>query len=98
MSKFKETIIELGNVKTNTRKKIFFTFNGNVGTIKRVAASCSCTTPKVKKDGVEVIFNSGAFPKQLLGRDYYETMKQVIVYFENGEKEVLTFKAKIVKK
>lgn len=98
MSNFKERVLNLGEVKVNTKKKVFFSFNGEVNNIKKVTGSCSCTTPKVKKDGIEVIFKSGNFPKHLIGRDYYEVLRQIIVTFDDGIKEILSFKAKIVKK
>ena len=98
MNFFKEKVLHIGEVPTNKSKKIIFEGNGVLPKVKRITTSCGCTKAVQSGNNIVVTFSSGTFPRHLVGMQNMETMKQLIVYFQNGDKEVLTFKATITKK
>lgn len=98
MGQFKESFKELGEVKANSKKTIIYEGIGELSKIRRITTSCECAKPMQIGNNIKVVFKAGVFPRHLVGRNSYETMKQFVVYYVDGTKEVLSFKAKITKK
>lgn len=95
-----EDFIILGEVKERETVEVKFIATRELK-IKEVVASCGCSTPKYDKKAAKeivVAFKTGDIPHHLKSVGSYTTTKSLSVYYEDGGKDVLRFRAKVVKK
>lgn len=99
MSKFVETLIDLGEVKPGQAVKPFFKFEGEQK-VKGISVTCSCLKPKVdKRGGVRIEHTIADIPYHLVqnGISKLPRDKSAQVMFEDGTQEEIKFKFIIVK-
>lgn len=96
--KWENSLQHIGTVKSGIYVTIKFKALEPIPEIRRLSASCGCTKPSYdeKENLITVKFNTGKIPKHLVPQGYYETSKSVLIHYKDGEKDRLTFTAKIV--
>ena len=92
---WKKTSIDLGLVIPGGKIKMIFESFTDLKIVKTKAGCGGCTTVGIYKDRkLPVTYKVDTIPKHLKHKDY-KVRKTVIVFYGNGEQEVLTFTATI---
>lgn len=94
MSNFVNKSIDLGEIPEKVRHKIIFESKYDLNDIRRLVPSCGCIKTSIEGKKIITIFKPGFIPKHL---KVQITRKTIVVYYNNGQKEVLSFTAKIIK-
>jgi hypothetical protein len=99
VSSWKKVLLDLGEIRQGKRKRIIFTADNTIKGIKDISASCGCTKADYNKETNElkIVYTPKKIPPHLTIQGFYETYKYLTITYIDGEKEVLTFKAKIIK-
>jgi hypothetical protein len=84
---WEQTVIDLGNVKKNTKHS--FKFKGNVSNIKSIKAGCGCTSVKKDADGIVGSIQVGEIPKHIKETTLRQTKSITISYTDKDEVEKL---------
>lgn len=90
---------DLGTLKVGQVTK--FTFNANKKlNITRVVPSCFCLTASYNEETntINVKYTPTPIPVHLKAEGRYNSTKTILVYYQDGRTETLTFTAKIIKK
>jgi hypothetical protein len=82
MITFKNTIVDLGELKKNTPGKAVFYFEGDSKEIEQVTTSCGCTGAKFDKNFVQATYNGGEHPGPFA--------KSIFVYMKDGKPMFIT--------
>lgn len=94
---WKEIEIALGNLKSRSKNKLSFEFQGNLKVIE-VEPSCGCSECSWNKAAgiLECIYTPVPVPHHMkeLGKDYYVVRKTIKVFSENRT-DILIFTATI---
>lgn len=95
---WEEYEIDLGEVKKKSTVSAIFTAKEDIKTIAGIVASCGCTTPiyDLEKKTLSVSFKAGNIPFHLRKQGFYIANKKITVTYEDGTKDQLFIKAKIV--
>lgn len=98
MSNWEKQNINLGKVRVGVRQKIIFQKLAKEPVIVDLKASCGCSKPNYvkSKNQVIVLYKPQEIPIHLKVQGTYSTTKTVTVTYEDGSKEVLTFKGTII--
>jgi hypothetical protein len=67
----------------------------NIPKIQTMTSSCGCSVPKFDGVFLNLKFTPDYVPLHLKPQGEYETNKHVTIFYETGEKEIVTFSAKI---
>lgn len=96
MSKWKNKSVNLGEISANVKITIIFEAKEKLD-IQRITSSCGCSVPKYDKEKnvIVVSYTPSSVPYHLKSRGDYHTTKNITVYYNDGTKDVLYFKAKI---
>lgn len=91
---WKNQIIDLGNIKPNSSNKIEFEYLGNKN-IVAVTPGCGCTTSIFNNNIITATYKASEIPKYL-NKNEMDIEKSIAVKFEDGSKDFLIIKARIV--
>lgn len=92
---WERTTIDLGLVQPKANIRMVFKSFKELDIVKTKAGCGGCTTvKKYINNELPVIYTVDTIPKHLKHKDY-KVRKTIIVYYGNGEQEVLTFTATI---
>lgn len=96
--KWKSKRINLGNVKEKSLSRFVFETNEELD-ITNIKPSCGdCTSAKLLKGSLHVQFKPGTIPVHISRKqNYQDVAKTIIITYSDGEQDVLTFTAKIIK-
>lgn len=96
---WKSKYFDIGTVSVGSVTKITYIANRDIPNILTLKSSCGCAKPKYNKKTKQITINykAGSIPRHLGSRGYYNTMKKITVTYITGQKDVLTFQAKIIK-
>ena len=99
MSNWNTTNINFGNIKVGTRLNINFQGTENLPKIKTIRPSCGCTSAQFDNDKklLSVKYTAGDIPQHLLieGIHEYKTSKRILVIYEDGTDETLSFNVRV---
>jgi hypothetical protein len=99
MSKFKESELDLGTIKSGSNIVFhFYSIEDISNNISYVESGCgSCTKVLGYQNGsLSIKFSSGTFPFHI-DNDRYNINKSVYVHYKDGTQEELRFKGLILK-
>ena len=86
----------IGEVKSGKSIRFKFKYLGKAK-IKKIKVGCgSCTTAKMVGNDLNVMYTPGSFPKHLTTFTRLVT-KNITVIYEDNNKEILFFTAKVLK-
>lgn len=90
---------DLGTLNLGKRVIIEYKLLNRNLNVYSISASCGCTKPKYNKTTniLSVSYKPKSIPHHLISQGWYKTTKRITVIYDTGEKEILTFKAKITK-
>lgn len=96
--KWKNKNKNIGDIRGTSKKVIEFTATQDLD-IRTLRSDCGCTKPvyNSKKRKLKVIFTPNSFPEHLKHLSVYKTTKYIYIEYNNGEKDVLSFSANILK-
>lgn len=98
MANWKNTNINLGEVKENISKTIVFESTEDLEKIINLTSSCGCSTPTLEeKRKISVKFNTGVIPVHLHSIGFYVRTLKITITYENQTSDILKFTAKIIK-
>lgn len=92
---FKQTHINLGDLKVGKTKNIIF-YPEEKETLEEIvsmSSSCGCSTPKIENDKIIVTYTPGSVPLHLQHLGQYETKKTITINYKYGSSEILSFSA-----
>ena len=90
--------INLGVVKEKSTNKFSFLLVEPVEVTKITPSCGGCTTAKLKDNFLNVTYKPGKIPKHIADKHNFQYVtKTITVTYADGQKEVLTFTAKIEK-
>lgn len=95
MSNWKKTVINIGEVKEKTEKLFNFEPTKELK-IDKIQATCTCTKAVFKDNLLKVTYKATYIPNHLKSLGYFNTEQYIIVYYNDGAREVLKFNVKIV--
>lgn len=99
MNYWKNKYFDLGVIQVGSVTKITYLANKNIPNILKIKSSCGCAKPKYnpKTNQLTINYKAGSIPRHLISRGSYTTMKKITITYITGQKDILTFKAKIIK-
>lgn len=94
---WKETTIDLGEVKKKSLISVEFIGRKLIKEIVGIRASCGCTTPIYDEDEkkLKVSFKTGVIPFHLRKQGFYLANKKITITYQDGTFEELFIKAKV---
>jgi len=97
---WERTHIDLGAIKEKSSVNIDYNYIGSK-VITEIIPSCpGCTIASYnsKTKQIEAAYNPGKLPRHLAGTFYHVTIqKTILVKYEDGTKDILSFSGKIIK-
>lgn len=98
--KWKEKIIELGEVTPGTNVNVTFEGVPDEKLATTVSAGCGCTKVKFNKseNNITVYFKVNDFPRHMPSSTSYNLKRRIYVHYSTGEKEELIIRGKVVRK
>lgn len=96
---WKNKVQNLGELKVGRKKKIIFKRTSTELNIKSITSSCGCSKPFYDEINKQIIvtYTPKKIPHHLKSQGYYNSVKHITVFYEDGTKDVLTFQSKIIK-
>lgn len=96
--KWKSKHINLGSIKEGFIKTIIFEAEEDLENITTMHSSCGCSTPTLDgKRKIVIKFSPGYVPVHLYNIGYYTKTPTVTINYQDGQSDVLSFTAKIIK-
>lgn len=97
---WKKQHLDLGKIRQQTKKTVFFQYDGAVPqgfNVTKLESSCGCTTPKfLRTNGsLSVTFTAPDVPKHLHWKGEYTSTKRIKMYTKSHGDFEFTFKATI---
>lgn len=100
MSNWRETKINIGEVKEGTIINVTFNSKESLKNIKSITSSCGCSVPTYssKTKILDVVYTPKSIPKHLVKQGFYKATKYITIVYEDEQKDILSFTSKITKK
>jgi hypothetical protein len=91
--------VDLGTIKQNTPKTVYFNATEMDKVVKSVKAGCSCSSAEweAENNRIKVVYKGASWPKHLKDKSVVKIQKMITVQYEDDTSENLSFIAKLEK-
>lgn len=89
MSYWKDNLVDMGDVKRKTERKVLFLALPNIPDIAKITGSCGCTDVKMKDRILTATYKAGEIPNHITA-DTQPIKVYITVAYKDGTQEILT--------